>query len=183
MWVALVDSVAGGDQFAFRELFERMHTLVYTLTLRIVQDRQTAEEVTLDVFEGVWQRAGDYDAANGTVVGWIMNQARSRAIDRIRHDTRQKRVNPWPDTEEPQPVADSASTIDRGKRDVQLRAAVAQLTPHERSAIEMAYFAGHSYAEVAIRLGQPAGTIKTRIRSGLGKLRRHLTRDESAPGR
>jgi len=89
-WAALVQSVASGDQRALHALYERAHRLVYTLVLRITGNRETAEELTVDVFHDVWRRAAAYDPAGGTVVGWIMNQARSRAIDRVRFDGRKK---------------------------------------------------------------------------------------------
>ena len=82
-WVRLVRSIAGGDQLALHELYTHTHRIVFTLIVRITRNRETAEELTLDVFHDVWRRAATYDPANGTVVGWIMNQARSRAIDRL----------------------------------------------------------------------------------------------------
>ena len=97
-WLQLVRAVAGGDQSALHSLYERTHRIVFTLIVRIVMNRETAEEVTLDVFHDVWRRASSYDPANGSVVGWIMNQARSRAIDRLRFDQRKKRVNTYPDS-------------------------------------------------------------------------------------
>ena len=91
-WVALVQSVAAGDQGALHALYERAHRVVFTLIMRITANRETAEEVTLDVFHDVWRRASRYQEADGTVLGWIMNQARSRAIDRLRFEQRKKRV-------------------------------------------------------------------------------------------
>src|SRR6185295_565107 len=90
-WTALVQSIAGGDQLALHALYEMAHRLVFTLIMRITANRETAEELTIDVFHDVWRRASDYDPANGTVLGWIMNQARSRAIDRVRFESRKKR--------------------------------------------------------------------------------------------
>ena len=90
-WVTLVQSIAEGDQHALHALYERAHRPVFTLIMRIAANRETAEELTVDVFHEVWRRAGRYDAANGTVLGWIMNQARSRAIDRLRFESRKKR--------------------------------------------------------------------------------------------
>ena len=92
-WVRLVQAIAVGDQLALHALYERAHSMVFTLILRITANRETAEELTIDVFHDVWRRASHYDAANGTVLGWIMNQARSRAIDRFRFDNRKKRSN------------------------------------------------------------------------------------------
>jgi RNA polymerase sigma factor (sigma-70 family) len=101
-WVAMIHSIAAGDQLALHQLYGRTRRLVFTLAVRITQNRESAEEVTLDVFHDVWRRARTYDPANGSVVGWIMNQARSRAIDRLRHDGRQKRVYPNPDEPTPE---------------------------------------------------------------------------------
>src|SRR5678815_5196248 len=78
-WVRLVQSIAAGDQLALHALYERAHRLVFTLIMRITANRETAEELTIDVFHDVWRGAARYDPANGTVLGWIMNQARSRA--------------------------------------------------------------------------------------------------------
>lgn len=176
-WVALVQSIAAGDQPALHALYERTHRIVFTLTARITGNRETAEEVTLDVFHDVWRRASTYDAANGTVVGWIMNQARSRAIDRLRFEQRKKRVNEHPDDPLPASVpGDPYETVELRERDRLLRDALKSLTPDERQAIEKAYFAELTHAEVASRLSQPLGTVKTRIRSALGKLRRALAR-------
>src|SRR5688500_18933425 len=80
-WVELVQLIAAGDQHALHALYERAHRPVFTLTMRIANNRQTAEELTLDVFHDVWRRASTYEPAAGTVLGWILNQARSRAID------------------------------------------------------------------------------------------------------
>src|SRR6185436_11720186 len=83
-WAALVQSIAAGDQLALHALFERSHRIVFTLIMRITANRETAEELTIDVFHEVWRRASAYDPVSGTVLAWIMNQARSRAIDRLR---------------------------------------------------------------------------------------------------
>lgn len=174
-WVKLVHSIAAGDQLALHAIYERSHRIVFTLIVRITAHRDTAEELTLDVFHDVWRRAPDYDAANGTVLGWIMNQARSRAIDRLRYDNRKKRVDPH--ANEPAPAgeaADSHSVLEFKQQSQALRAALTVLSADERQAIEAAYFSELTHAEVAAHLKQPLGTIKTRIRSGLHKLRQAL---------
>ena len=81
-WAELVQDIAAGDKSALHGLYKRSHRIVFTLIMRIAGNRETAEELTLDVFHDVWRRAPQYDPANGPVLGWIMNQARSRAIDR-----------------------------------------------------------------------------------------------------
>ena len=181
-WVALVASIAAGDQGALHALYERTHRVVFTLIMRITANRETAEEVTLDVFHDVWRRASAYQESGGTVLGWIVNQARSRAIDRVRFDQRKKRVNA--EVVDPLPASDmpSADDLVRFKQQSQaVRSALGVLTPDERQAIETAYFSELTYAEVAAQLNQPLGTIKTRIRSGLHKLREALAEAGHTP--
>ncbi len=174
-WARLVQCVAAGDQLALHALYERAHRVVYTLIVRITSSRETAEELTLDVFHDVWRRAPRYDAANGTVLGWIMNQARSRAIDRVRFEQRKKRLAPEAgDPLEEVETMDCQAVLELKEQGRALRGALALLTPEERQAIEAAFFSELTYAEVAARLKQPLGTVKTRIRSGLHKLRQAL---------
>ena len=174
-WEDLVQSIAAGDQHALHELYERTHRIVFTLTVRIINSRETAEELTVDVFHDVWRRASTYDPANGTVVGWIMNQARSRAIDRLRFEQRKKRVNPFPESGLPETdESHMHQALELEEQGRLLRDTLAVLTQDERRAIEVAFFSELTYSETAARLNQPLGTIKTRIRSGLLKLRQAL---------
>jgi RNA polymerase sigma-70 factor, ECF subfamily len=174
-WAALVGSIAERDPGALRELYERTHRIAFTLIVRILKDPPAAEEVTLDVYQGVWERATTYDPARGSVVAWIMNQARSRAIDRLRHERRKKRVDDG--TTYADGTDDSGESAREDQR-LQLHHALESLTADERRAIETAYFDEQTYEEVAIRFGTPLGTIKTRIRSGLAKLRKLLQSKE-----
>jgi RNA polymerase sigma-70 factor (ECF subfamily) len=175
-WVALIHRIASGDPEALYSLYERTHRIVFTLLLRILRDRHTAEEVTLDVFHDVWRRAASYSPAGGPVIGWIMNQARSRAIDRLRFEQRKKRApRAGQGTPPEEPIGAADVAVERRERDRRLREALSLLTSDERQAIETAYFSELSYREVATMLKQPVGTIKTRIRSGLAKLRRALS--------
>jgi RNA polymerase sigma-70 factor, ECF subfamily len=174
-WVTLVRSIAEGDQLALHALYERAHRPVFTLIMRITSNRHTAEELTLDVFHDVWRRAGRYQPEGGTVLGWILNQARSRAIDRLRFEGRQKRVNaPGDDWREPTAPRDSHDAVLLQEQAQLLRTALETLTVGERQAIETAYLREMTYAEVAAKLGEPIGTVKTRIRSGLARLRQAL---------
>jgi RNA polymerase sigma-70 factor (ECF subfamily) len=171
-WVAFVRAIAAGSQTALHALYERAHRIVFTLAVRITCSRETAEEVTLDVFHDVWKRAASYDPANGTVLGWIMNQARSRSIDRIRFEQRLKRVDPCLEESMQAPLAeDPRELLELRQQGAALRAALAVLTPDERRVIESAFFADLTHAEIAARWQEPLGTVKTRIRSGLRKLR------------
>ncbi len=179
-WATLVRSIAAGDQFALHALYERAHRPVFTLIMRITANRETAEELTVDVFHDVWRRASSYDATNGTVLGWIMNQARSRAIDRLRFESRKKRSSDS-DLEPPAEVAaDPCDLLQLREQSESLRAALVVLTPEERQVIETTFFAGLTHAEAAARLNEPLGTIKTRVRSGLHKLRRALSAEAKA---
>lgn len=175
-WVELMRAMAAGDQVALRELYGRTHRIVFTLIMRIVNSAETAEELTLDVFHDVWRRADRYDASGGTVLGWVMNQARSRAIDRVRFEQRKKRTNPHPHEPDAEAAGNGAEeAIGTEERDRALRSALsAALTADERKAIETAFFGECTYAEVASRLKEPLGTVKTRIRSGMAKLRQAL---------
>jgi len=174
-WIGLVQSIAGGDQRALHALYTQTHRIVFTLIVRITSNRETAEELTLDVFHDVWRRASTYDPANGSIVGWIMNQARSRAIDRLRFEQRKKRVNTQADSPLTVPTASGPQeAFDVREQGRLLRDALRGLTTDEQQAIETAFFSELTYHEAATRLNQPLGTVKTRIRSGLEKLRQAL---------
>jgi RNA polymerase sigma-70 factor, ECF subfamily len=149
------------------------HRVVFTLIVRITSNSATAEELTVDVFHDVWRRASHYDPENGTVLGWIMNQARSRAIDRLRFDGRKKR-NEGDVKSESDPTADPHDVLVLRHQGEAVRAALSVLTPDERAVIETTFFGGLTHVEAAARLQQPLGTVKTRIRSGLHKLRNAL---------
>jgi RNA polymerase sigma-70 factor, ECF subfamily len=175
-WTRLVQAIAAGDQQALRTLYERSHRLVFTLAVRITGSRESAEEVTLDVFHEVWRRASRYDSNDGSVLGWIMNLARSRAIDRLRYEQRKKRVSPAVDAHEEPRVdqAGPADALDARRQRRLMGEALAALTQDERTTVQTAFFSDLTYSETAARLGQPLGTVKTRIRSALAKLRQAL---------
>jgi len=176
-WVALIASIAEGDQRALHTLYEGAHPLVFTLLMRLTGSRETAEALTIDVFHDIWRDAARYDLASGTVLGWIMNQARWRAIDRLGRASRTE-ASGGVGLREPVPADAPRDVPGPSAGDDTLRQALAVLTAEERQAIEATFFAGLTYAEAAARLKQPLGTIKTRIRSGLYKLRHALGLDE-----
>lgn len=173
-WADLVRGVAKGDSLALHALYERSHRMVYTLAVRIAGSRETAEELTVDVFHDVWRRAAAYDPANGTVLGWIMNQARSRAIDRVRFEQRKKRVAEPGDPQDEAQAPDPHDLLDLKQKGEALRAAMAVLNRDERQVVEAAFFSEMTHSEVARRLQEPLGTVKTRIRSALHKLRQAM---------
>src|SRR5262245_56450392 len=163
-WFGLVRAIAAGDQIALHALYERSHRLVFTLLMRITGRREMAEELTLEVFHDVWRRAYRYDPGEGTVVGRLMNQARSRALARLRADQRKK--------------SDQAGFEDERRA---LRTALDTLAPEERQAIEAGFFSVLTHAEIALQLNQSVETIRTRIDCGLHKLRRVLAEGRGNP--
>lgn len=180
-WVELVRKIALADQLALQALYGRTHRLVFTYILRIVKSRETAEELTVDVYHEVWRRAARYvPSEGGSVVGWIMNQARSRALDRLRFEGRKKRSNPHEVQADNVVAVHSEEILDAQQTARVLRQALVALTADERRAIETAFFSEYTYLETAERLNQPLGSVKTRVRSGLAKLRRALAGWESS---
>jgi RNA polymerase sigma-70 factor (ECF subfamily) len=159
-WVAMLQSIATRDPTALHALYERTNRLVYTLILRITGRAETAEELTLQVFYDIWSNATPYDAAEGTVLAWIMNQARYRAMERMNKEKRDA-----PDQ--------TGQFAEQGRL---VREALQSLTPQEREAIESAYFSDLPPAHVAARLNQRVGSFRTWLRSGVMKLRRALAR-------
>jgi RNA polymerase sigma-70 factor (ECF subfamily) len=136
VWATLVQSIAAGDQFALHALYEMAHRIVFTLIMRITANRETTEELTIDVFHDIWRRASRYDPANGTVLGWIMNQARSRAIDRLRFENRKRRNHGGDVQPLTEVAADPHDVLELREQGEALRVALAALTPDERLAIE-----------------------------------------------
>jgi RNA polymerase sigma-70 factor (ECF subfamily) len=182
-WSELVRRVSKEDELALHALYSRMHRLVFTVMLRMTHNRETAEELTVDVFHEVWRRASSYDPAGGSVIAWIMTMARSRAIDRLRFEQRKKRAAIATELVN-QPVAgdDPGELIAAKQQNRLVRQALNALTPEERRAIETAFFSELTYSETATRLDEPVGTVKARIRTGLAKLRRALAgRAPSSP--
>jgi RNA polymerase sigma factor (sigma-70 family) len=175
-WVRLAD----GDVSALHALYERAHRPVFTLMLRLTSNRETAEELTVDLFDDMWRKACRYDSSKNTVLAWIMNQARAKAIDWLRLEQLQKR--PQPASEGGLLIIDAPDYRDVmqfNEQSGRLRAALTLLTPEERAALEMAFFSELSYTQVATRLKQPASAIKTRIRSALRKLATNAPLDKN----
>lgn len=168
--------MAVGSEAALGALYDTTSSKVFGLALRILKDRRAAEEVTIDVFMQAWRQAVRYDRDRGTVTAWLLNLARSRAIDALRSRSKQAeqetRIAPVFDLIDPAPGPEQASVDAERSRRVQH--ALSSLPREQRRAIEAVYFEGLSHSEAARELGHPLGTIKTRIRMGLGALRRAL---------
>jgi RNA polymerase sigma-70 factor (ECF subfamily) len=170
----LLERIARGDRAALAELYDRHGRLVFSLARRILGDDGLAEEVTQDVFLSAWQNPGAYDGERGSGETWLAVVTRSRALDRLRRE-RRRRHEPL----EADEIADTAATgelesvVTRAWEQVRgehVRAAVARLSPAQREPLELAYFGGLTQAEIADRLGEPLGTIKTRMYYGMQRL-------------
>jgi RNA polymerase sigma-70 factor (ECF subfamily) len=171
-WAALIDQIAGGDQSALTTLYDSTSRLVFGLILRVVGDRATAEEVLLDVYTQIWRQAGSYDRKRGAPLAWMMTIARTRGIDRLRSSKGDLTREPLETSSEvtattPSPEEASVAS-ERGRL---VRSALDMLSAEQREVIELAYYSGLSHSEIALRLNQPLGTVKTRTRLGMMKLR------------
>ena len=173
---ALVGRAAEGDQMALAALYDETSALVYGLALRILRDQYAAEDVTIDVYAQVYRQVSSYDASRGTPSAWLLTLTRSRAIDRLRQEAqRREREEPLEATTRLPALTDGpeeCSATTELRRLVQR--ALALLTPEQRQVIELAYYSGLSHNEIAAKLGQPLGTVKTRIRTGMLLLREDL---------
>jgi RNA polymerase sigma-70 factor (ECF subfamily) len=169
---ALMASVAQGDQGAFGDLYDALAPLVHGLVLRVVRDPAQSEEVTQEVFLEVWQQAKRFDADRGRARAWITVMAHRRAVDRVRaaqaaadRDLREgirEFQESYDDVEHRVEVALESERVNK---------ALESLTEVQRQAIRLAYYGGYTYGEVADALGLPLGTVKTRIRDGMIRLR------------
>ena len=171
-----LERMARGDSDGLAELYDRHGRLVYSLALRILRDQGDAEDVVQEVFSQAWRQASRYQASRGNVVAWLVNLARSRAIDRLRG--RRSRPEPMADATAVAEMPDLAQPVDEqlalSGRAEQIRSAVDELSLLQRVAIELAFYEGLTHAEIAERLELPLGTVKTRIRQGLLKLKDRL---------
>ncbi len=172
---ALIQRTAQGDETALGALYDRYGRLVLSVAYGVVQNRETAEEVTLDIFTRAWEKAHTYDPQQAKVSTWLTRMARNRAIDRLRrekvrpfhHSVHWSDVIAEPVTESNQPETAVHLSLEQQR----VRAAVASLPPAQQEALALAYFQGYSHSEIAQALDQPLGTVKGRIRAGMQKLR------------
>jgi RNA polymerase sigma-70 factor (ECF subfamily) len=179
--VTVMAAMAAGDSSALATLYDRHASLVFGLCMRILRDRGEAEEALGDIFLELWKKPDRYDASRGGVVGYLLNLTRSRALDRLRARQRHTRftvedrdgtdADARPDTGG---AADPLRQALHGETRQQVQRALEQLAPAQRRALELAFYDGLSHSEVAEALGEPLGTIKTRIRQGMLHLKESL---------
>jgi RNA polymerase sigma-70 factor (ECF subfamily) len=177
----LIAQAAAGDERAIGQLYDRYATVLYTVAYRITGQRADAEEIVIESFAQAWREAGRFEPGRGSVAGWLTMIARSRALDLVRARARRERIIESAAAERPDaPLAmgswrgDPADALERTERRRRIQAALEELSPPQRQAIELAFFEGLSQSEIAERLNEPLGTIKTRVRLGMQKLRAAL---------
>lgn len=167
----LIARMARRDAEALARFYDRYAPLAFSLILRIVRDRTDASEVLQDVFWEAWEAAAAYDPARGTPEAWVTMRARARAIDRVRSLRRRHEMFALPVNEAVVPEEATPDPAEAAEVRGAVRSALGQLSDVQREAIELAYYGGLTQAEIAARTGQPLGTVKTRIRLGLERLR------------
>ena len=167
--IALVQRLVQGDSTALSELYDRYAPLLFTVALRILGDRESAEDLVHDVFMEAWKKAGDYDPRHASL------RARSRALDRATSAPRRRSVS-LEDEAVAEPIAPAVSVDAIGDHE-RLAEAMANLSAEQRQVLELTFFRGLSSSEVAVEIGVPTGTVKSRLRAGLMGLKAVL-----APG-
>ena len=173
--IRLIRQVANQDRDAFSQLYDRFSTLVFTLAMRMLRARSDAEDLLQEVFVQVWRQAQNYSTERGSPEAWIVNIARSRAIDKIRSIRRMEKS--FVLTEDPA-RAESSDNVESSAAESEVRmamnSALANLPEAQRKVLELAYFGGLTQTEIAERLAEPLGTVKTRMRAGIQRLREML---------
>jgi len=180
--VQLLHAVARGDEPALAQLYDRYRVILFGLLARILNSREEAEDVLQEVFLQVWRRAADFDENRGRPFTWLVTLARSRAIDRLRSLASRDRTAVAGAQEELEQVSDPASDAFRSEQRRLVANALAQLPDDQKRALMLAYFDGLTQSEIAARLGAPLGTVKTRMRSGMMKLKELLANKSESFG-
>ena len=175
-WRVYLARISDGEQPALGALYDESSSLIYSMVLRVLGNVADAEEVTMDVYTQVWKAASGYDTSRGSVTAWMVTLARSRAIDRVRsRASRARKETALPETYDAPSVGNSPEQqTEETQRRHQVMTALATLPADQRQAVELAFYSGLTHSELAERLGQPLGTVKTRIRAGMSRLRELL---------
>ncbi len=176
-WVGLVERMATGDQEALARLYDETSGIIHALALRILRAKEDAEEAVLDAYSKAWRLSGSFDSSRGSVMTWLIMMTRTIAIDRIRAGaTRADRTESLDEPIHQAPSGDLDPELQAlfEQQRVRVRAALGKLPEEQRTAIELAFFGGFSHSELAEKLGVPLGTVKTRVRLGLARLRGYL---------
>jgi RNA polymerase sigma-70 factor (ECF subfamily) len=173
--VHLLQAIARRDESALRSLYDRYRLILFGLLVRILNSREEAEDILQEVFLQVWRRATDFDERRGKPFTWLVTLARSRAIDRLRHLSSRERTANAAAAGRTDETSDAAQDAFQSEQRELVAGALAELPEEQRRALMLAYFEGLTQSEIAARLGTPLGTVKTRMRSGMMKLRELLS--------
>ncbi len=165
---SLLAAIRGGDEAAMAALYDRYSSIIYSVALRVLGETGAAEDVLQEVFLQLWRNPALFDSSRGQLAPWLAVIARNRAIDALRKRRPETDIADVVVCVEP----DMAGEADRAQAMEKVRGALGNMPSAQRSALEMAYFQGLSHSEIASKTGEPLGTIKTRIRSGLLTLRK-----------
>jgi RNA polymerase sigma-70 factor (ECF subfamily) len=173
---ALMQSIARGDREALSQLYDRHSPMVLAICRRVLHDAGEAEDVLTDIFFEVWSKADRFDASRGNPLTYLVTLARSRAIDRQRsRASRPKITSDFTDAAgQSDPVPNPFECMELGERRAQVQAALSDLEPVQREALECSFYEGLSHSEIAAKLNRPLGTVKTYIRQGIIQLREKL---------
>ena len=172
--VQVLKAVARGDEQALAQLYDRYGGILLGLLVRILNSREEAEDVLQEVFLQVWRRAGDFDEERGKPFTWLVTLARSRGIDRLRSLGARDRVAQASARESSDEISDAASDTFRSEQRELVTSALAQLPDEQKRPLALAYYDGLTQSEIAAKLDAPLGTVKTRMRAGMIKLRELL---------
>ena len=180
--VELLEAIARKDETAIAELYDRYRVILFGLLIRILTSREEAEDVLQEVFLQVWRRAGDFDEKRGRPFTWLVTLARSRGIDRLRSLAAKERVALAGAREPSEQVSDAVADAFASEQRTLVTTALAQLPEEQKRPLTLAYFEGLTQSEIAAKLGAPLGTVKTRMRTGLMKLREVLSNQSASFG-
>lgn len=173
---ALIAKMIAGDESALSALYDRYSPLLFGMLMRVLNDRQAAEEVLQDLFLQLWRNAGQFDASRGSLPAWLMVIGRNRAISRLRgrrdREVLEEEEGDFAGTfVSPQNIEDEAARAEMART---VSAALEKLPTEQRQAVELAYFEGMTQTEIAAKTGAPLGTVKTRVRTAMQALRQIL---------
>lgn len=167
----LISKISRGCESALGKLYDRMISQVFGLALKILRSQTEADEVTIDVFKQIWDKACDYTPDRGTPSAWLITLTKSRAIDKLRSDMRRRSLQDTLHDDIPADIDPPDETAETREKRALIEKALSELTPKQRESIELAYFHGLTQTEISARMNEPLGTVKSWMRAGMIRLR------------
>jgi RNA polymerase sigma-70 factor, ECF subfamily len=167
----LISKISRGCESALGKLYDRMISQVFGLALKILRSTTEADEVTIDVFKQIWDKACDYTPDRGTPSAWLITLTKSRAIDKLRSDMRRRSLQDTLHDDIPADIDPPDETAETREKRALIEKALSELTPKQRESIELAYFHGLTQTEISARMNEPLGTVKSWMRAGMIRLR------------